>query len=168
LLDTGVRQTTQEMIEILRIRNKILLVALVGIILTVLAMSTASASTWAYTSSNMKTTYNGGSSISLDSSQPSGTFNVATNDYIQWTNVFVNNIADRSVTAIASGFSGGLNYNEISWSVDRSSTSSGNVFWTTVSDGSKTPETAYTIHATHTYVDGGYYTSPECTSMKFY
>lgn len=146
-----------------KFRNKLLVLALAGIMLAVLTMGTASATTWTYGIYNLKTTYSGGSTISMDSNQPSGNYSVATNDVVQWGNVFVNNVA-RSVTATASAFSGGLNYNEMSWTVNAQSTSPAKTFYTTVKDGT----TSYTIHATHTYVDGGYYTSPECTSMQFY
>lgn len=143
----------------MRIKNKLTLVALVGIILMVMTIGTASASTYTY-SGTMKTTFSG-SSVSLNT-QSSGNYDVAKDDYVQWVNVFVNN-AGSPCTAIVSALPYGLNYKEMSWNIN-TGISGQQTYWTTVSDGS----TARTIHATHTYNLGGYYTSPECTSMSFY
>jgi hypothetical protein len=107
----------------------------------------------------MQTTFSQ-SSVSVNS-QSSGSYNVNTGDYVQWVNVFVNNVGT-PCTAIVSALPYGLNYREMSWSINMGS-SGQQTYWTTVSDGSS----AQTIHATHTYVKGGYYTSPDCTSMSF-
>jgi hypothetical protein len=138
--------------------KKIGIVVFAAVVLMAMTVGTACASTYTY-SGTMKTTFSG-SSVSVNS-QASGFYYVNTNDNVQWVNVFVNN-AGSSGTAIVSALPYGLNYKEMSWTI-YPGTSGQQTYWTTVSDGSS----AQTIHATHTYVIGGYYTSPDCTSMSF-
>ena len=114
----------------------------------------------------MGTTYSGGSSPSLDSTKPSGNYNVATYDTVQWGNVF-RNYCSRDVTAIVNQFTsptGGLYTKTMSWTVPRNSVSPSETYFVDVYNGGS----SYTIHATHVYQDGNYYTSPDCNTMSFY
>lgn len=150
--------------------DKIVVMALAGLILAVMTIDTASAwqTTWTYGMYALGTTYSGGASPSLDSNQPSGNYNVNYNDIVQWENILRNYDSHGVNCKIAhihdAQDSDGLYDNEPTVYV-----SAGSISPMTTYSAIVTVDSAHTITAFHSYYDSGTtYTSPACTSMQFY
>jgi hypothetical protein len=139
------------------LRNKILLVALVGIILAVVATGSASASAYHYSGTfYSKLDYVGGSySISTPTTSSGHFYGLSAGTYIDWYNILntSNRIQEDSISAYATQFTApysGLSWNQPQYSIARGTETPLQDYEVYILDSS-----SHSITAQHKYVVGG-------------